>query len=112
MRMRCIWLDLYEMNYSSHRIIFLFNVEIGRIFYRRNRKIRIVFSSLLLSGSLLTEQLPPGKVGHKEVTHVEDADDDTHGPHGQTRVNVPGKQQIQIQFSVCCHHFNRFIVGQ
>ena len=82
------------MNYSSHRIIFLFNVEIGRIFYR-NGKIRIVFSSLLLSGSLLTEQLPPGKVGHKEVTHVEDADDDAHGPHGQTRINVPEKQRMQ-----------------
>ena len=46
MRMRCIWLDLYEMNYSSHRIIFLFNMEIGKIFY--NREIRIIFSSLLL----------------------------------------------------------------
>ena len=50
-------------------------------------------------GSLLAEQLPPGKVGHAEVTHVEDADDDTHGPHGQARVNVPEKQQMQFSVS-------------
>ena len=50
-------------------------------------------------GSLLAEQLPPGKVGHEEVTHVEDADDDAHGPHGQARVNVPEKQQMQFSVS-------------
>ena len=50
-------------------------------------------------GSLLAEQLPPGKVGHEEVAHVEDADDDTHGPHGQTCVNVPEMQQMQFSVS-------------
>ena len=50
-------------------------------------------------GSLLAEQLPSGKVGHEEVTHVEDADDDAHGPHGQARVNVPEKQQMQFSVS-------------
>lgn len=53
---------------------------------------------MTLSSIILTEQFPPGEVGHKEVTHVEDADDDAHGPHGQARINVPENKTKYYKF--------------
>ena len=88
--MRCIWLDLYKMNYSSHRIILLLNVENRRIFYNREfEKFSSLCTDCIISCSLLTEQSPPGKVGHEEVDHVDYADYDTHCSHSQTCINVP-----------------------
>ena len=88
--MRCIWLDLYKMNYSNHRIILLLNVENRRIFYNREfEKFSSLCTDCIISCSLLTEQSPPGKVGHEEVDHVDYADYDTHCSHSQTCINVP-----------------------
>ena len=88
------------MNYSSHRIIFLFNMEIGKIFVQQANQNYILFTFALvtLGSIILTKQLPPGEVGHKEVTHVEDADDDAHGPHGQTRIIVPENKTKYYKF--------------
>ena len=48
------------------------------------------------SSIILTKQFSPGEEGHKEVAHVDDADDDAHGSHGQARINVPENKYFKL----------------
>ena len=54
------------------------------------------FALVTLGSIILTEQFSPGEVGHEEVAHVDDANDDAHGSHGQARINVPENKHFKL----------------
>ena len=51
---------------------------------------------MTLGSIILTEQFSPGEVGHEEVAHVDDANDDAHSSHGQARINVPENKHFKL----------------